>query len=49
LRNCDREVAEEAEIVRPARSTTLLRMTVLNPARSTSIVTVTAVSDVFAC
>jgi hypothetical protein len=49
FRNCDREVAEEAEIVRPARSTTLLRMTVLNPARSTSIVTVTAVSDVFAC
>jgi hypothetical protein len=49
LRNCDLEVADEAEMDGPVRATTLSRTVGRSPARSTSIVTVTAVSEVLAC
>ena len=49
MRNCDLEVADEAEMDGPVRATTLSRTVGRSPARSTSIVTVTAVSEVLAC
>ena len=49
LRNCERELDEEAVIVGPATPSTLAHTAAESPARSTSIVTVTAVSEVLAC